>query len=69
MTPPSSEDEPGKTVGFITFECELAPLGGLAAVMRVLPQSFTRLPGWSSFILSPFFRTIIRCKPKLYDAI
>lgn len=69
MTPPSQEDGPRKTVGFVTFETELAPLGGLAAVMRVLPQSFTRLPGWSSFILAPFFRTITRCKPKLYDAI
>jgi len=58
-----------KTVGFVTFECELAPLGGLAAVMRVLPQAFTRLPGWSSFILAPFFRTITRCHPKMYDAI
>ena len=63
----------GKTVGCITFESELAPLGGLAAVMRVLPQSFSRSPGWCSFILASFFShhysVHTRCKPEFYDAI
>lgn len=58
-----------KTVGFITFESEFAPLGGLAAVMRFLPKRMAEVEGWESFTMAPFFRAITRCKQHVYDAI
>lgn len=64
-----ARSKPNKTVGFVTFESEFAPLGGLAAVMRWLPKRLARSRGWSSWTMAPFFRSITRCKDKLYRAI
>ncbi len=54
---------------FVTFESAFAPLGGLAAVMRVLPQKMAQQESGSCAILTPFFREITKCQKTLYDAI
>ncbi|RMH02993.1 MAG: hypothetical protein D6704_13225 [Nitrospirae bacterium] len=53
------------TLIFATFESEFAPLGGLAAVMRVLPKRMAQLMGTECLTIAPFFRKITRCKPAL----
>ncbi len=59
----------GRTIIFVSFENEFAPLGGLAAVMRLLPKRMAQLSQDPCVTLTPFFREITKCKPKLMDAI
>jgi|GEM_PF-4115123 len=43
------------TIVFVTFESEFAPLGGLAAVMRVLVKKIACVGPGTCFTLVPFF--------------
>ncbi len=52
-----------RTVVFVTFETGLAPSGGLAAVMKVLPKEMARHE--RCFILAPYFENISRRLPLL----
>jgi glycogen synthase len=52
-----------RTIIFVTFETELAPSGGLAAVMKVLPREMARHE--KCFIVAPYFRNISRPQPIL----
>ena len=54
----------GRTVVFLTFENKFAPLGGLAAVMRLLPE-YLKKAGENVVILTPLFANI----PKVREAI
>lgn len=47
-----------KTVVFVTFESEFAPLGGLSAVMRVLPKRMAQAGYGSCFTIAPYFQQI-----------
>jgi len=58
-----------KTIVFVSFENEFAPLGGLAAVMRLLPKHMAGMGDDRCITLTPFFREITKCKPKLMDSI
>ena len=58
-----------KTRLFVTFESEFAPLGGLAAVMRVLPKQMAKAQHGECFIITPFFREITKCRPQIYEQI
>jgi len=60
---------PINTIVFVTFENEFAPLGGLAAVMRLLPKRMAQLSDDRCVTVTPFFREITKCKPKLMDSI
>ncbi len=51
----------GRTIVFVTFETELAPCGGLAAVMKWLPRQLAATE--SCFTIGPHFRIITRSKP------
>ncbi len=52
-----------RTVVFVTFETGLAPSGGLAAVMKVLPPQMARHE--TCFVLAPYFVNISRPLPVL----
>ncbi len=58
-----------KTSVFVTFENEFAPLGGLAAVMRVLPQRMAEQWNGPCVTITPFFREIVKCRPDVLDSI
>jgi glycogen synthase len=58
-----------KTIVFVSFENEFAPLGGLAAVMRLLPKHMAGMSDDRCVTVTPFFREITKCKPKLMDSI
>ena len=58
-----------KTSVFLTFENEFAPLGGLAAVMRVLPKRMAEQWNGPCVTITPFFREIMKCRPDVLDAI
>lgn len=58
-----------KTIVFVSFENEFAPLGGLAAVMRLLPKRMAHMSHDRCVTFTPFFREITKCKPKLMDSI
>lgn len=58
-----------KTIAFVTFENEFAPLGGLAAVMRLLPKRMAKMSHAQCFTFTPFFREITKCKPKVMESI
>lgn len=60
---------PINTIVFVSFENEFAPLGGLAAVMRLLPKRMAQLSDDCCVTITPFFREITKCKPKLMEAI
>ena len=60
---------PKNNIIFVSFENEFAPLGGLAAVMRLLPKRMAQLSKDRCVTLTPFFREITKCKPKLMEAI
>jgi glycogen synthase len=62
-------DSATRTVVFVTFENEFAPLGGLAAVMRELPRRMAQAEQGRCFTVTPFFRDITRCRPKLFAEI
>ena len=58
-----------RTVVFVTFESEFAPLGGLAAVMKKLPKRMAEM-GEACMTLTPFFREITsRRHPTLFEEI
>lgn len=54
---------------FVTFESEFAPLGGLAAVMRVLPKRMAEAQKGKCLTVAPFFREITKCRPNIYAQI
>lgn len=58
-----------KIIVFVAFENEFAPLGGLAAVMRMLPKRMAQMGEDRCITITPFFREITNCKPKLMDVI
>lgn len=58
-----------KAIVFVAFENEFAPLGGLAAVMRLLPKRMAQMSEDRCITITPFFREITKCKPKVMDAI
>ena len=58
-----------KTVIFVTFENECAPLGGLAAVMRVLPERVAERRRGRCFTITPLFREIVKCRPAVLESI
>lgn len=58
-----------KTVIFVTFENECAPLGGLAAVMRVLPRRVAERRRGRCFTITPLFREIVKCRPTVLESI
>jgi glycogen synthase len=55
---PNQED---RTIVFVTFETGLAPSGGLAAVMKVLPKEMARHE--RCLIVAPYFKNISRPLP------
>lgn len=57
------------TIVFVTFESEFAPLGGLAAVMRVLPKKIACVEPGTCFTLVPFFREITKCHKQMFNQI
>jgi glycogen synthase len=63
---PSTPGRPNKqdrTVVFVSFETGLAPSGGLAAVMKVLPKEMAKCE--RCLILAPYFENITRPLPLL----
>ncbi len=62
-------DPDNKTVVFVTFESEFAPLGGLAAVMRLLPRRMAQLLEGRCFTIAPFFKHITACNPRRMEQI
>ncbi|MBI4774018.1 MAG: glycogen/starch synthase [Deltaproteobacteria bacterium] len=62
-------EKKGRTIVFVTFESEFAPLGGLAAVMRALPREMAGTGSEDCILIAPFFREITRCKESLYKRI
>ena len=58
-----------QTAVFVTFESEFAPLGGLAAVMKVLPKRMALAHKGECLTVTPFFRDITKCHPNLYHQI
>ncbi len=58
-----------KTGVFLTFENEFAPLGGLAAVMRVLPKRMAGQWNGPCVTITPFFREIMKCRPDVLESI
>lgn len=58
-----------KTRVFVTFENEFAPLGGLAAVMRVLPKRMAEQWHGPCVTITPFFREIMKCRPEILESI
>ncbi len=58
-----------KTSVFVTFENEFAPLGGLAAVMRVLPKRMAEQGNGPCVTITPFFREIMKCRPEILESI
>ncbi|MFP4344359.1 MAG: glycogen/starch synthase [Anaerolineales bacterium] len=59
---PRPDRQSKKSVVFVTFESEFAPVGGLAAVMRILPRHMARLSDHECLTIAPLFRNITRCK-------
>ena len=58
-----------KTIVFASFETELAPLGGLAAVMKILPRRMAEVGKGECFTVAPFFREITKCRSHIYEKI
>ncbi len=71
MTLPNADEiaHGERTVVFVTFESEFAPLGGLAAVMRILPRHMARLTEGRCLLIAPYFKHIVRCNPKKLQSI
>jgi len=59
-------DPDSRKVAFLTFENGFAPLGGLAAVVRILPVCLN-LAGEDVTVLTPLFANIPRVKEALAD--
>lgn len=66
---PRPDRQSKKSVVFVTFESEFAPVGGLAAVMKVLPRRMARLSDEECFTVAPLFRNITRCKERRWKAL
>ena len=58
-----------KAAVFLTFENEFAPLGGLAAVMRVLPKRMAGQWNGPCVTLTPLFREIMKCRPDVLASL
>ena len=69
MTQKPKSKENLRTTVFATFESELAPLGGLAAVMKILPRQMAEVGNGECFVVAPFFREISKCRPHIYEKI
>jgi len=69
LKPKTKPNKEQRTIVFVTFESEFAPLGGIAAVMRELPRWMARAEKGRCVTITPFFREIARCKPSLFDEI
>ena len=69
MTRKPKKEKKDRTMVFVTFESEFAPLGGLAAVMRVLPKRMAEAQKEQCLTVAPFFREITKCRPNVYDQI
>ena len=65
----ANPDTAVRTIVFVTFESEFAPLGGLAAVMGVLPKRMAQVEKGECFTIAPFFRYITSCKPTVFQEI
>lgn len=65
----SSSGTAARTIVFVTFESEFAPLGGLAAVMKVLPKRMAQVDKGECFTIAPLFRHITSCKPTVFQEI
>jgi glycogen synthase len=63
MDPMLRPNKQKRTIVFVTFETGLAPSGGLAAVMKVLPKEMVRHE--TCFIVAPYFSSISRPQPVL----
>ncbi|MGD2207532.1 MAG: glycogen/starch synthase, partial [Anaerolineae bacterium] len=63
LPPKNRPSKDQRTIVFVTFETGLAPSGGLAAVMKVLPRQMARHE--KCFVLAPYFRNISRPQPVL----
>ena len=63
MEPSVNPDRQQRTVVFVSFETGLAPSGGLAAVMKALPQEMARYE--TCYLLAPYFRNISKPQPIL----
>jgi len=67
--PRARPDRTRRIIVFVTFESEAAPVGGLGAVMSLLPRRVARVEP-ECFTIAPFFRTITaHRKPELFKAI
>ena len=69
MTRKTKKELKDGTRVFVTFESEFAPLGGLAAVMRVLPKRMAEAQNGNCLTVAPFFREITKCRPNIYTQI
>ena len=65
----TKKEKKGQTMVFVTFESEFAPLGGLAAVMKVLPKRMAQAQKGKCVTVAPFFREITKCRPNVYNQI
>jgi glycogen synthase len=65
----TKKEKKDHTMVFVTFESEFAPLGGLAAVMRVLPKRMAEGQKERCLTVAPFFREITKCRPTIYEQI
>jgi glycogen synthase len=63
MDPALKPNRQQRTLVFVTFETSFAPSGGLAAVMKVLPQEMARHE--TCFVLAPYFPNISKPWPVL----
>jgi len=65
----SKSSQKNRTVVFVTFESEFAPVGGLAAVMRILPRRMAQATGGDCFTLTPLFKHITRCNDRRWASL
>ncbi|MGB0910965.1 MAG: glycogen/starch synthase [Nitrospirales bacterium] len=55
-----------QTLVFVTFESAFAPLGGLAAVMKILPRHMAKSHIGNCLVVAPFFREIAKCQKNIF---
>ena len=65
----AKSDRKDHTIVFVTFESQFAPLGGLAAVMRALPQAVAQATDDACLMITPFFKHIVRCDSQRLSGI
>lgn len=67
---PKPERNSKRTIVFVAFESEFAPVGGLAAVMKALPRHMARLAtGEEVFTITPLFKQITRCHDRRWSSL